>query len=128
MRRLLVVDDVQDDRLISARHLELLGYECAFAEDGEAALSLISEERFDLVLLDILMPGLNGISVLKRVRETHSRDELPVIMLTIKDDARDMIEALDSGANAYVIKPEFSVAAARAQHELARKHLSTAAR
>jgi diguanylate cyclase (GGDEF)-like protein len=120
--RVLVVDDVEDNRDLLVRRLEKKGCVTAQAENGFAALDIIAEQAFDLVLLDIMMPELNGIEVLKRIRSTHSADALPVIMVTAKASTTDVVEALELGANDYVTKPiEFSVAFARIQTQLHRK-------
>jgi len=78
----LVVDDVEDNRDLLVRRLERKGYVTAEAEDGFQALDLIATEEFDLVLLDIMMPGLDGLEVLKQIRSDYSADALPVIMVT----------------------------------------------
>jgi diguanylate cyclase (GGDEF)-like protein len=120
--RILVVDDLEDNRALLVRRLERQGYATAEAENGLIALELVAKEEFDLVLLDIMMPELNGIEVLKRIRSSHSADALPVIMVTAKAGTTDIVEALKLGANDYVTKPvEFSVAFARVQTQLHRK-------
>ena len=97
------------------------------AETGSAALDLIAQEEFDLVLLDIMMPGPSGIEVLQQIRASHSPDILPVIMITAKAGSTDVVEALELGANDYITKPvDFSVAFARAQTQLARKQAKQA--
>ena len=97
------------------------------AETGSAALDLIAQEEFDLVLLDIMMPGPNGIEVLRQIRASHSPDILPVIMITAKAGSTDIVEALELGANDYITKPvDFSIAFARAQTQLARKQAKQA--
>ena len=79
-------------------------------------------ERFDLVLLDIMMPGLDGIEVLKRIRLRHSPLALPVIMVTAKNESEDVVESLELGANDYICKPvSLPVALARVEVQIARK-------
>jgi diguanylate cyclase (GGDEF)-like protein len=120
--RLLVVDDVEDNRALLSRRFAKRGYLVVEADNGSAALDLIAQQDFDLVLLDIMMPGLNGIEVLKRIRASYSPDILPVIMVTAKASNTDIVEALELGANDYITKPvDFSIAYARAQTQLARK-------
>jgi class 3 adenylate cyclase len=93
------------------------------AEDGYRALEAVAAGRFDLVLLDIMMPGLNGYEVLKTLREKLSMSELPVIMATAKDQGEDIVLALRLGANDYVTKPlDFAVVIARVKTQLALKH------
>ena len=84
------------------------------AESGLQAIEMIGAGRVDVVLLDVMMPGLSGIETLRRIRESHPRSELPIIMVTAKNRSEDVVEALDAGANDYVTKPiDFSVAVAR---------------
>ena len=117
---LLVVDDNEMNRDILARRLRRRGYSVAVAEDGQRALDMIAAQPFDLVLLDIMMPGISGLEVLQRLREHHSVADLPVIMATAKDQSEDIVTALKLGANDYVTKPlDFAVVLARTQTQLA---------
>lgn len=116
---LLVVDDNEANRDILSRRLERSGFTVLVAADGPSALDIVERSRVDLVLLDIMMPGMNGIDVLKVLRATHSAAELPVIMATAKTDSEDVVEALTLGANDYVTKPiDFPVVLARVQAHL----------
>ena len=120
--RLLIVDDLEDNRRLLSRRFARRGFETIEAESGTAALDLIGQQNFDLVLLDIMMPGINGLEVLRRIRSRHSLESLPVIMVTAKVFSEDIVEALELGANDYIIKPvDFSVAFLRVQTQLARK-------
>ena len=120
--RLLVVDDDEDNRTILRRRFTRIGYEVMEAPDGAKALSLISMIPFDLVLLDIQMPEIDGVEVLRRVRESRSPSELPIIMVTGKSASEDVVEALALGANDYITKPvDIEVAYARAEMQLKRK-------
>ncbi len=119
---LLVVDDNEMNRDMLARRLARRGYAVTVAEDGHQALRLIEEQPFDLVLLDIMMPGISGLEVLKIVRERYSMADLPIIMATAKDQSADIVAALRLGANDYVTKPlDFPVVLARTQTQLALK-------
>ena len=119
---LLVVDDNELNRDMLSRRLQRRGYEVATAEDGAVALEMIEQRRFDVVLLDVMMPGIDGFEVLRRVRKTHPPTELPIIMATAKDDREDIVEALKLGANDYVTKPlDFPVVFARVQTQLSLK-------
>ncbi len=119
---LLVVDDNEMNRDMLSRRLERKGYRVRVAEDGEKALAMIDREPVDLVLLDIMMPGIDGVEVLKILRRKYSQVQLPIIMATAKANSDDMIEALDHGANDYVIKPlDFKVVLARVQTHLRTK-------
>src|SRR5438445_9848007 len=114
--RLLVVDDDENNRDMLSRRLERRGLTVEVAVDGPAALAAIERGRFDLILLDIEMPGLNGFDVLRHVRQTHSPVQLPVIIATARGDREDVVEALNLGANDYGTKPlDFTVVCARVQ-------------
>lgn len=120
--RLLVVDDNEMNRDMLSRRLKGKGYIVQVAEDGHQALDMLGKDPFDLILLDIMMPGISGIDVLRVVRQTKSRADLPVIMATAKDQSDDIVEALKLGANDYVTKPiDFPVCLARVQSQLALK-------
>ncbi len=102
--RILVVDDESAIRRALRPPLMELGFQVAEASRGEEALqALRSSGTFDAVLLDINMPGIGGIETLRRIRSFAPR--LPVLMLTVRDDEEDKIEALDLGADDYVTKP-----------------------
>jgi len=122
----LVVDDAKVNRELLARLLRKHDFEVAEAEDGERALSLVEQRRFDLILLDIMMPGTDGIEILDRLRKRYSMADLPVILVTSKDTSEDVVAGLEHGANDYVTKPiSFPVVHARirTQLELRRAHL-----
>jgi len=119
---LLVVDDNPMNRDMLARRLARRGYTVAIAEDGYQALTMIEAQQFDLVLLDIMMPGISGLDVLKTLRQRYAVADLPVIMATAKDQSEDIVAALQLGANDYVTKPlDFPVLLARAQTQLSLK-------
>ena len=125
--RILIVDDVEDNRALAQSTLCKTRILVVEAENGSTALDLIEQQAFDLVLLDILMPGIDGFEVLKRIRARHSPDILPVIMVTAKASNSDIVQALELGANDYITKPvDFSVAYARAQTQLTRKRAKQA--
>ena len=119
---LLVVDDNPLNRDMLARRLTRRGYTVTVAEDGYQALAMIEAQQFDLVLLDIMMPGISGLDVLKTVRQRYAVADLPVIMATAKDQSEDIVAALQLGANDYVTKPlDFPVVLARTQTQLSLK-------
>jgi diguanylate cyclase (GGDEF)-like protein len=127
--RLLVVDDDANNRVALARRLTQQGYEVETVGDGPHALAGIPDGRYDLVLLDYMMPGMNGIEVLRRLRNRYSQSELPVIMVTGVDQSQTVVEALRLGANDYVVKPvDALVVAARIQSQLARSEADRAVR
>jgi len=116
---LLVVDDNELNRDMLSRRLGSRGFRVAVAEDGASALAMVEKQEFSLVLLDVMMPGLTGIDVLKRLRERFSESDLPVVMATARDATEDVVEALHLGANDYVTKPlDFAVVLARIESQL----------
>jgi class 3 adenylate cyclase len=120
--RLFVVDDNELNRDMLSRRLGSRGYAVELAEDGERALARLDEQTFDLVLLDVMMPGLSGIDVLRQVRQRWPESDLPVIMVTARDTTEDVVEALQLGANDYVTKPlDFPVVLARVETQLTLK-------
>ncbi|HEV3141126.1 MAG TPA: EAL domain-containing protein [Vicinamibacterales bacterium] len=119
---LLVVDDNEMNRDALSRRLEMKGYGVAVAAGGDEALSRVATEPFDLLLLDVEMPGIGGLDVLTRIRERYSPTEMPVIMVTARTDGADVVEAFRLGANDYVTKPiDFPIALARIGTHLAHK-------
>ncbi len=117
--RILVVDDDPLNRDLLQQRLTRDGYSVSTAEDADRALQLVDAGRYDLVLLDIRMPGMDGIEVLKRIRVTYRQDDLPVIMTTAKTESEDVVQALGKGANDYVTKPiDFAVLSARIRRHL----------
>ncbi len=117
--RLLVVDDDEDNRQLLSRRLGGGRFLLETAADGETALALLAVRPFDLVLLDVVMPGLDGLQVLEKVRERWSESDLPVIMATARDAPGDVVRALGKGANDYVTKPfDFPVVLARIETQL----------
>jgi two-component system response regulator MprA len=101
--RVLVVDDDRRLRDMLRRALESAGYEVDVAEDGGRALAAISGRTFDLVVLDVLMPGVDGLGVARRLRQRG--DPIPVLMLTARDAVNDRVAGLDAGADDYLVKP-----------------------
>jgi formate hydrogenlyase transcriptional activator len=102
----LVVDDNEETRDMLSRRLAREGYaNVATAADGRQALDLLKSRRFDLVLLDVLMPGLDGFAVCEHLRAQESTRELPIIFLTALDDTFDKVRAFSAGAVDYVTKP-----------------------
>ncbi len=109
-----MVDDDNGSRELLARLLHRLGFVVTTARDGTTALTLVPDHPFDLVLLDFVMPDMDGVEVLKRIRKSKSTSELPVIMVTGRDASGDVVRALKCGANDYLTKPvDFAVALAR---------------
>jgi two-component system KDP operon response regulator KdpE len=101
--RILVVDDESAIRRALRPPLVELGFHVAEASRGEEALQLLRSGTYDVVLLDVNMPGIGGIETLRRIRAITPR--LPILMLTVRDQEEDKVEALESGADDYVTKP-----------------------
>jgi CheY-like chemotaxis protein len=104
-RKILVVDDEEVIRKFLKIHLTKLGYEVKEAEDGEKALEQIGKDDFDLLICDILMPNKDGWEVIKEVRSNPKTKDIPVIVLTAKNEDSDMFKGYDLGANYYMTKP-----------------------
>ena len=121
---LLVVDDDFESRDLLSRRLKIKGYKVAVAEGGRAAMELMKSQRFDLLLLDIMMPEISGLECLRALRRRFSSSELPIIMVTARNDTESIVNALNMGANDYVTKPiDFPVVLARVQAQLLRKEV-----
>lgn len=117
--RILVVDDSEANRESLRRRLARHGYDVVDAADGPAALELIERCPFDLVLLDVMMPGMSGLEVLEEVRKRRSPTDLPIIMATAQDESEAVVAALDRGASDYVTKPlDFPIVLARVRTQL----------
>ena len=101
--RVLVVDDEPQLRRALERALKLDGYEVALAPDGQDALAALGSTPYDAVVLDVLMPKRDGLSVCRELRERG--DRTPILMLTARDAVQDRIDGLDAGADDYVVKP-----------------------
>ena len=126
--RLLIVDDNEMNRDMLARRLERKGYVVGVAEGAQQLLQRTKQDGTDLVLLDIEMPGVSGLEALKMLREAYSPIELPIIMVTAKNQSEDIVKALDLGANDYLTKPvDFPVALARIATQLSHKRAHAAA-
>ncbi len=108
VRKILIVDDEKDIVDLVAYNLEKEGYEILKAFDGEKALALVRTKRPDLVVLDLMLPGIQGLEVCRRLRRDPSTAQVPIIMLTAKGDEVDRVLGLEIGADDYVTKP-FSV-------------------
>jgi two-component system response regulator MprA len=101
--KILVVDDERAVRESLRRALALEGYEVDLAEDGEAALESVRRAEPDALILDVLMPGIDGLEVSRRLRRGGSK--VPILMLTARDAVENRVEGLDAGADDYVTKP-----------------------
>jgi diguanylate cyclase (GGDEF)-like protein/PAS domain S-box-containing protein len=115
------------NRDMLARRLAKKGYEIGVAEGAQGLVARVRDEEVDLVLLDIEMPEISGLDALRILRRAYSATELPIIMVTAKNQSEDIIAALDSGANDYLTKPiDFPVAVARIGTQLSHKRAQEA--
>ena len=127
--RLLVVDDSDFNRHILSQQLRSRGFDVACAEDGGTALEMVGRNPPNLVLLDIMMPGLDGFQVLQVLRKKYASTAMAVIMVTVKERSDDIVRALEMGANDYILKPiDFPVVLARIRNQLARLRTEAALR
>ena len=118
---ILAVDDSRTNLSVLGRRLSHLGYLTVLSDTGGEALDLIAARGFDLVLLDMVMPRMSGLHVLRELRSNRATADLPVIMLTGRSDPAAAIEALSAGADDHIAKPfDFAVLAARIDRVLAR--------
>ena len=104
-KKVLIVDDEEVIRKTLRIHLGKMGYELQEAIDGVEAMDKLRNESFDLLISDILMPKKNGWELLKEVRANQNTKDLPVILLTAKNEDTDMFKGYDLGANYYITKP-----------------------
>jgi len=101
--QILIIEDEENIARVLQLELEFEGYVTGIAHTGPEGLIKYREQQWDLVLLDLMLPGLNGLDVLRRIRATEA--DTPVILLTAKNDVKDKVAGLDLGANDYVTKP-----------------------
>ena len=104
-RTVLIVDDIEDNRVLLERFLASSGYATKSCDSGRKALSIISQSKPDIVLLDWMMPELSGLETLAAIREIHDSVRLPVIMCTAIDEDVSVVSAINLGANDYITKP-----------------------
>src|SRR5215470_4021235 len=103
--RILIVDDIETNRDILAKRLATQGYDLCQATDGQEALDVAKTLLPDLILLDVMMPKLNGIEVCRRLKSDAALPFMSIILVTAKADTKDVVLGLDSGADEYLTKP-----------------------
>ncbi|UCE01529.1 MAG: response regulator [Candidatus Latescibacterota bacterium] len=114
MKRILIVDDDQDIARILRFRLQKKGFDCVLAANGLEALDKIDTHHPDLVLLDVMMPKMDGFTTCREIRKRNAWSRIPVIMLTAKGDTSDKVDGISEGADDYVVKPfEFEELLAR---------------
>ncbi len=102
---ILVVDDNEMNRDMLYRRLKRQNYGVIVAEDGEQALSMVKEQSFDLILLDIMMPNISGYDVLERLKADDETKHIPIIMISAVDDLDSVVRCIELGAEDYLFKP-----------------------
>lgn len=102
---ILVVDDNEMNRDMLSRRLQRQGYKIVLAEDGERALDILRQQTFDLVMLDIMMPKMNGYEVLEHLKADPQLYHIPVIMISAVDDLDSVVKCIEMGAEDYLFKP-----------------------
>ncbi len=105
MARILLVDDEPDIRYITKRMLEKEGHEIIEACDGEECLQKLESEKPDLILLDVMMPGLKGWEVCRKIKAEEKTRSIPVVMFTVRTSEEDLEESRKCGAEAHINKP-----------------------
>jgi len=103
--RIMVVDDEPQIRRVMRAALTTTGYEVSDARSGEEAVEKLGAEKFDLILLDVNLPGMSGLEACRAIRHETLMPDIPIIMLTVRNAEKDIVEALDAGADDYVVKP-----------------------
>lgn len=103
--RVLVVEDEANIRELVCLHLGLEGYTCEGLGDGRQALERMDAERYDLIVLDVMIPGLDGLSLCRAVRNGGANQDVPILMLTARREESDKVVGLESGADDYLTKP-----------------------
>lgn len=120
--KVLVVEDENDIRDLIKIHLARNGYDVEEESDGAKALTKAKNGKYDLLLLDWMLPGMSGLEITKELRKTKGHDELSLLMVTAKSSESDIILGLESGADDYLVKPfELSILMARVKALLRRK-------
>jgi DNA-binding response OmpR family regulator len=121
LRTVLVVDDSRTNLNVIGARVGKAGYMVVLCDNGREAIDLVAGRGFDLILLDMMMPGMSGIEVLAELRASPRTADLPVIMITARSDSGAAVEALAAGADDYLPKPfDFDVLLARIERTLAR--------
>src|SRR5918999_1245547 len=104
-RTVLVVEDEKNIRDLVCLHLGVEGYDCVPVGDGKEAITAASEKPFDLIILDLMLPGIDGVSITRAIRRHGPNRDAPILMLTARREEADKVMGLDSGADDYLTKP-----------------------
>lgn len=109
MEKILVIEDDNTLQQVIVVSLTNEGFEVITAKDGEEGLAKAQSEKPDLITLDLIMPGLYGIDVLKKLKADETTKNIPVVVLTIKDDADSISECISAGARSYITKTDYTL-------------------
>nr|MDA3810213.1 response regulator [Spirochaetaceae bacterium] len=101
----LIVDDIPINIQLVAQHLKPLGYKMLFATSGDNALSILYQNPVDLILLDVMMPLMNGYETCRKIRSRSEWADIPVIFLTARNEAMDIVKGFEAGGSDYITKP-----------------------
>jgi DNA-binding response OmpR family regulator len=104
-RHILIVDDVLKNLQLTAQILKDADYTFSLAQDGQNALTLLEQDIPDLILLDIMMPGMDGFEVCRKIKQDERLNEIPIIFLTARNQTEDLIEGFKAGGLDYITKP-----------------------
>ncbi|TLP37827.1 response regulator [Arcobacter arenosus] len=107
--KILIVDDVPKNIQMAMNILKNEGHKMFYAKDGKMALKLTSEQEFDLILLDIMMPDINGFEVCKKLKSDDKTKNIPIVFLSGKDSTKDIEQAYEVGGIDYVVKPFINI-------------------
>jgi len=105
MSRILIVDDSPSQLMGMKRIVEKLGHEALTAEDGAAGVEMAKKERPDLILMDVVMPNLNGFQATRAISKEATTSHIPIVLVTTKDQETDKVWGMRQGAKAYITKP-----------------------
>jgi C4-dicarboxylate-specific signal transduction histidine kinase len=122
---ILIIDDNTKNLQVALNILSQEGYHLLYAQDGEKGISLANENKIDLILLDVLMPNMDGYSVCQQLKQNPKTENIPIIFLTVKDEETDIIKGFECGGVDYVTKPFYtSILLKRVETHLRLKHLN----
>lgn len=107
--KVLIVDDTPKNIQMAMNILKNEGYKMYYAKNGEMALKLVQENNFDLILLDVMMPDINGFEVCSRLKSNEKTKNIPVVFLSGKDSSADIEQAYECGGIDYVVKPFITI-------------------
>ena len=102
---ILVVDDNKENLKLAGSILKENGYKIAVALNGESAIKILEKNSFDLILLDVMMPGIDGFEVCRRIKYNEKLKDIPIVFLTAKDQSKDLVDGFAAGGVDYITKP-----------------------